>query len=167
MEYGWSSFVCRQHQFCSVLEQGSSRKLESWISVCHSTMTVTANKVNLISKWFVLIVCSYLVENCVSILFGIGVSLSLDAMPGDLNLYVYLNIEMAIVLLQLIFFPVLPSRNLNQLSVVTVGIMLGGFCHSVVWSVTELSSFLLLVFGLFVIYILHYDFLHIFVNRAF
>ena len=110
MEDGWSSFVCREHHFCSVLEEGSSRKLESWISVCHSTMTVTANKVNLISKWFVLIVCSCLVENCVSISFGIGASLSFDAMPGDLDLYVYLNIEMAIVLLQLIFFLVLPSR---------------------------------------------------------
>ena len=43
MEDGWSSFVCREHRFCSVLGAGSSRKLESWISVCHSTITVTAN----------------------------------------------------------------------------------------------------------------------------
>ena len=57
--------VCREHHFCSVLVQGSSKKLEWWISVCHSKMTVTADKVNLISKWFDMIVSSCLVENCV------------------------------------------------------------------------------------------------------
>ena len=37
-----------------------------------------------------------------SILFGCDVACSstLDEVPGDLDLYVYLNIEMAIVLLQ-------------------------------------------------------------------
>ena len=95
--------------------------------------------------------------------------MSLDAIPGDLDLYVYLNIEMAIVLLQWISFSAMPSGALNPLSVVTVDSTSGGFCDSVVWSVIGLSSFLLLVFGLFVIYILHYYYLHIqiFVNRVF
>ena len=52
-------------------------------------------------------------------------------MPGDLDLYVYLNFEMAIVLLQWISFSAMPNRTLNPLSVVTVGSMSGGFCHSV------------------------------------
>ena len=131
-------------------------------------MTVSANKVNLISKWFVMIVCSCLVGNCVSISFGNGVNFEF-AMPGELDLYVYLNIEMAIVLLQWISFSAMPSRTLNPLSVVTVGSMSGGLCHSVVWSVIGLSSFLPLVFGLFVIYIMHYHYLHIqnFVNHVF
>ena len=91
------------------------------------------------------------------------------AMPGDLNLYVNLNIEMAIVLLQWISLSVMPSRTLNPLRVVTVGSMSGGICHCVVWSVIGLSSFLPLVFALFVIYILHYYYLNIqtFVNRVF
>ena len=45
------------------------------MSFCHSTMTVNANKINLISKWFVMIVCSCSAENCVSILFRNGVKL--------------------------------------------------------------------------------------------
>ena len=53
-------------------------------------------------------------------------------MPGDLDLYVYLNIEMAIVLLQWNSFPAMSSRTLNPLSVVTVGSISGGFYHSVV-----------------------------------
>ena len=53
-------------------------------------------------------------------------------MPGDLDLYVYLNIEMAIVLLQGIAFAAMPSRTLNPLSVVIVGSMSDAFCHSVV-----------------------------------
>ena len=59
-------------------------------------------------------------------------SLTLDEVPGDLDLYVYLNIEMAIVLLQWVSFAAMPSRTLNPLSVVTVGSMSGGFFHSVV-----------------------------------
>ena len=88
-------------------------------------------------------------------------SLSLDAMPGDLDLYVYLDIEVFINLLQWISFCAMPSRTLNPLSVVIVGSMSSGFCHSVVWSVIGLSNFLLLVFGLFVIYILHYYYFNI------
>ena len=53
-------------------------------------------------------------------------------MAGDLDLYLYLNIEMAIVLLQWIFFSAMTNRTLNPLSVVTLGSMSGGFCHSVV-----------------------------------
>ena len=53
-------------------------------------------------------------------------------MPGDLDLYVYLNIEMAIVLLQWICFSAITNRTLNPFSVMTVGRMSGGFCHSVV-----------------------------------
>ena len=61
----------------------------------------------------------------------VACSLILDAVPGDLDLYVYLNIEMVIVRLQWISFAAMPSRNLNPLSVVTVGGMSGVFCHSV------------------------------------
>ena len=53
---------CREHHFCSVLEEGSCKKLEWLISVCNSSMTLNANKVNLISKWFVIIGWSCLVE---------------------------------------------------------------------------------------------------------
>ena len=63
---------------------------------------------------------------------GVARSLSLDAMPGDLDLYVYLNIEMAIVLLQWTSFSAMSNRTLNPLSVVTVGSKSGGFCDSVV-----------------------------------
>ena len=55
-----------------------------------------------------------------------------DAAPGDLDLYVYLNIEMAIVLFQWVSFAAMPSRTLDPLSVVTVGSILVVFCHSVV-----------------------------------
>ena len=48
-------------------------------------------------------------------------------MPGDLDLYVYLSIEMVIVLLQYISFAATPSRTSNPLSVVIVGSMSGGF----------------------------------------
>ena len=66
-------------------------------------------------------------------------SSTLDAVPGDLDLYiylnilyVYLNIEMAIVLLQWVSFAAMPSRTLNPLSVVTVGSISGLVCPSVV-----------------------------------
>ena len=50
-----------------------------------------------------------------------GCSLTLDEVPGDLDLYVYLKIEMAIVRLQWVSFAAMPSRTLNPLSVETVG----------------------------------------------
>ena len=59
-------------------------------------------------------------------------SSTLDTVHGDLDLYVYLNIEMAIVLLQWVSFAAMPSRTLSPLSVVTVGSISGVFCHSVV-----------------------------------
>ena len=40
---------------------------------------------------------------------------TLDEVPGDLDLYVNLNIEMAIVLLQWISFAAMPSRTLNRI----------------------------------------------------
>ena len=58
--------------------------------------------------------------------------LNLDEVPGDLDLYVYLNIEIAIVLFQWVSFVAMPSCTLNPLSVVTEGSMSGLFCHSVV-----------------------------------
>ena len=80
--------------------------------------------------------------------------LDLDEVPGDLDLYVYLNIEMAIVLLQWVSYAAIPSGTLNPLSVVIVGSMSGGFANPY-WSVIGLSTSLLLVFGLYIIYILH------------
>ena len=62
--------VYREHHLCSVLGEGSSKKLEWWISSCHSTMTVTTHKINLISKCFIIVVRSCLGENCVSISRG-------------------------------------------------------------------------------------------------
>ena len=58
--------------------------------------------------------------------------LTLNETPGDSDLYVYLNIEIAIVLLQWVCFAAMPSRNLNPLSVVIVGSMSSGSCHSVI-----------------------------------
>ena len=58
---------------------------------------------------------------------GTACSSTLDAVPGDLDLYGYLNIEMAIVLLQWVSFAAMPSRTLIPLSVVIVGSMSGGF----------------------------------------
>ena len=66
------------------------------------------------------------------IIFESVVCSTLDAVPGDMDLYVYLYIEMAIVLLQWVSFAAMPSRTLNPLSVVTVGSISGVFCHSVV-----------------------------------
>ena len=62
----------------------------------------------------------------------VAFSLTLDGVPGELNLYVYLNFEMAIVLFQWDSFVAMPSRTLNLLSPVTVGSMSVVFCHSVV-----------------------------------
>ena len=59
---------------------------------------------------------------------------------------------MAIVLLQWVSFAAMPSRTLNPLSVV-IACQLGLPLHS--WSVIGMSSSLLLVFGLCIIYILH------------
>ena len=53
-------------------------------------------------------------------------------MPGELELYAYLNIEMAILLLQGFSFSAMSSRTLSLLSIVTESSMSGGFCHSVV-----------------------------------
>ena len=53
-------------------------------------------------------------------------------MPDDLDLYIYLKIEMAIVLYQWVSFAAILSRTLNPLSVVTVGNISGELCHSVV-----------------------------------
>ena len=50
-------------------------------------------------------------------------SSTVDEVPGELDLYVYLNIEMAIVPLQW----TVVSRTLNPLSVVIVGSMSGWF----------------------------------------
>ena len=58
--------------------------------------------------------------------------MTLDAVPGDSDLYVYLNIEMAIVRLQWVSFTAMSSRTLLRLSVVTDGNMSGVSCHSVV-----------------------------------
>ena len=41
-------------------------------------------------------------------------SLNLDEVPGDLDLYVKLNIEMAIVLFQWVSFFAMPSLTLNR-----------------------------------------------------
>ena len=57
-------------------------------------------------------------------------SSTLDEVPGDLDLYVYLNIEMAIVLLQLVSFAAMPRRTLNSLSVLIVGVMSVAFAIS-------------------------------------
>ena len=57
---------------------------------------------------------------------------TLDAVPGDLDLYVCLKIEMVIVRVEWDSFAAVPSRTLKPLSVVTVGSMSGVFCHSVV-----------------------------------
>ena len=59
---------------------------------------------------------------------GVSCSLTLDAVPDDLDM----NIEMAIVRLQWVSLTAMPSRTLNPLSVVTVGSMSGVSCHSVV-----------------------------------
>ena len=88
---------------------------------------------------------------------GVSCSLTLDAVPGYLvDLYVYLNIEMAIVLLQWVSFAVMPSRTLSPLIVVTVGSIVRWVLPFRSWSVIGLSSSLLLVFGLYIIYILHF-----------
>ena len=57
--------------------------------------------------------------------------------------------------LQWISFAAMPNRTSNPLSVVIVGSMSGGFLPFRSWSVIGLSSSLLLVFGLYIIYILH------------
>ena len=59
----------------------------------------------------------------------VACSLILDSVPGDLDLYIYLNIELAVAWLQWVSFAAMPSRTLNPLSVVTVGGISGVFCH--------------------------------------
>ena len=81
-------------------------------------------------------------------------------MFGDLDLYLYLNIEMAIIWLQWISFSAMPNRTPN--------LECSDCRQHVRWvlpfrssSVIGLSDSLMLVFGLLVIYILHYI-IHIF-----
>ena len=76
-------------------------------------------------------------------------------MPGDLDLYVYLNIEMAIVRLRWVSFAAMSRRTLNPLSVVTVGGMSGVFCNSVVGVRLGCQAPCCFVFGLYFISILH------------
>ena len=90
---------------------------------------------------------------------GVACSLTLNAVPSDLDLYVYLNIDMAIFRLQWVSFAAMPSRTLNPLSVVTVGSMSGVFWHWVVkcdWVVKFLAARLWAVCYLYTaLYYLH------------
>ena len=54
-------------------------------------------------------------------------TMTLGELPSYLDLYVYFNIEMAIVLFQCVSCAAMPSRTLNSLSVVTVGSISGVF----------------------------------------
>ena len=84
----------------------------------------------------------------------VACSLTLDAVPGDLDLLVYLNIEMAADWLQWVSFAAMSSLTLNLLSVVTVGGMSGVFCHYVVGVGLGCQVPFCFLFGLYVIYIL-------------
>ena len=70
---------------------------------------------------------SCLVEKCVSTSFGNGVKFELGGVPCNSDLCAFLNIEMAIGLVQWSSFATMPSRTSNPLSVVIVGSMSGGF----------------------------------------
>ena len=79
-------FVFLEHHFCFVLGDGCLIRLMddgiadislSFVNDCDRQLLLLFLEVNLISKWFVKIVCSCLVENCVSVSFGNGVKFKL------------------------------------------------------------------------------------------
>ena len=69
----------------------------------------------MISDRFVMIICSCFVENSVPISFGNGVKFEFGG-PCNSDLYVYLNIEMVIGLVQWSSFAAMPSRTSTLLS---------------------------------------------------
>ena len=94
----------------------------SWIGpfdVWHSTMTVTAYDIVLISKWFVMIVCSCSAEvfkkNVLEFRPCLGMTrkVSLEGMPCNFDLYLYSDIEVLIGLIQKI--PFLRSQVVLQI----------------------------------------------------
>ena len=76
-------FVFLEHHFCFVLGEGCLIRLLQedgindisllFVSDCDRQLLLLFLEVNLISILFVMIVCSCLVENCVSVSFGNGV----------------------------------------------------------------------------------------------
>ena len=81
-------FVCiLEHHFCFVLGEGCLIRLLqedgivnislSFDNDCDRQLLLLFLEVNLISKWFVMIVSSCSVENCISISFGKGVKFEL------------------------------------------------------------------------------------------
>ena len=66
------------------------------------TTTVFPNEINLISKWFAMTVFLYYVENllCVQPRLGMAWRSCVEGMPRNSDLYVYLNIEVVIGLVQ-------------------------------------------------------------------
>ena len=81
-------FVFLEHHFCFVLAEGCLIRLLqedgivdislSFDNDCDHQLLLLCLEVNLIPKWFVMIVCSCLVENSVSVSFGIGVKFELE-----------------------------------------------------------------------------------------
>ena len=83
MKDGWCLFVFLDNFFCFVLREGWLIRLLqedgivdislSFDNDCDRQLLLLSLEVDLISKWFVMIVCSFLVENSVSVSFGNGV----------------------------------------------------------------------------------------------
>ena len=154
MEDGWWSFVlCELHSY-SGLGGMNSRKLGLSMLFCHSPMTETVNKINLISKWFVMIVCSWSVWGTVfRSELVMAWSSSLEGMPCNSDLNVYLNIEVVIRLLQ--WSPLLRTQVVLQiLWVVVVSGISVVFSHSVGFVWWSRLSCLMLVFV--IVYDLYY-----------
>ena len=80
-------FVFLEHHFCFFLGEGCLIRLLqedgivgislSFDTECDRQLLLLFLEFNLISKWFVMIVCSCLVENSVSVSFGNGVKFEL------------------------------------------------------------------------------------------
>ena len=152
---------------------------------CHSTMTETINKINLISKWFVMIVSSWSVWRTVfRSCLGMAWSSSLEEMLCNSDLYVYLNIEVVIGLFQ--WSPLLRSQVILQIFwvVIVSGISVVG-CVQPFCGLSVMRSFLFLdarlcdfVWSILLHYIIYineclvsssfsYDFLLVFIAKAF
>ena len=90
-EHLFRSFLGEGSLICLLQEAGIVDISLSFDNDCDRQMMLLLREVNPISKWFVMIVCSCLVTKY---------SMSLEGVPCNSDLYLYLNIEMAIGLVQ-------------------------------------------------------------------
>ena len=123
---------------------------------CDRQLLLLFLKVNLIPEWFVMVVCSCFVENCVSVSFGSGVKFELGCNAwclGSVRIFEHRDGHCSVAI-DLLFCNAKSDCKSVECSDCRQRVRWVLPLRS--WSVIGLSNSLMLVFGLFVIYILHY-----------